>query len=126
MPSTSAPTATRPTAERQPVAEQRMSIAISPDGPYLVSGGVPLIQQAIMPTGGHYEYRTVRTFPPQEEYALCRCGRSNEAPFCDGTHRRVVFDGAETASRAPFDERADVYPGPRVTLLDDGRCGICG
>lgn len=124
MPSTSAPTATRPTVELQPVAEQRMSIAISPDGPYLVSGGVPLIQQVIMPTGGHYEYRTVRTFPPQEEYALCRCGHSNEAPFCDGAHRRVGFDGAETASRAPFDERADVYPGPRVALLDDGRCAF--
>ena len=29
--------------------------------------------------------------------ALCRCGASSKKPFCDGTHSRVGFQGAEEA-----------------------------
>ena len=101
-----------------------MSITIDLDGPYLVRGGVPLSQQDIVPVGGHREYRDVREFPHQETYALCRCGRTKTPPFCDGSPRTSGFDGTETASRAPFQERADVYPGPGVTLLDDNRCAF--
>ncbi|WP_080796972.1 CDGSH iron-sulfur domain-containing protein [Arabiibacter massiliensis] len=123
MPSPSAPTATRAAAEAADAPASSQSITIALNGPYLVRGGVPLIQQAIVPVGGHREYRLVREFPHQETYALCRCGRTKTPPFCDGSHREG-FDGTETASRAPFRERADVYPGPGVTLLDDNRCAF--
>lgn len=124
MPSPSAPTATRPTTEARPAGTDTMSITISLNGPYLVRGGVPLLQQEIVPVGGHREYRTVRSFPHQESYALCRCGHTSTPPYCDGTHREIHFDGTETASREPYVERADVYPGPGVTLLDDNRCAF--
>jgi CDGSH-type Zn-finger protein len=56
------------------------AITITPyrDGPLLVRGPLRLVDQ-----DGNEIPVTMRTV------ALCRCGRSQRKPFCDGTHKAV-------------------------------------
>ena len=98
-------------------------IRIAPNGPYLVSGGVPLSKQHIVTNqeGESIEWREGKSYPATPKYALCRCGQSGRKPFCDGTHAKVGFDGTETASRQPFVEEAEKMHGPRMGLLDAER-----
>lgn len=102
------------------------SITITENGPYIVKGSIPLTEDAIVESadGSHLEYHRVREIDTEEEYALCRCGHSKNMPFCDGTHKKIGFDGQETASRAPYLQRVDEYPGPELHLLDDNRCAF--
>jgi CDGSH-type Zn-finger protein len=68
------------TEDGQPLElEFHPSIAVVPDGPFWVRGGIPI--QA--PDGFVYEVRNRVT--------LCRCGHSRNKPFCDGTHEQVKF-----------------------------------
>ena len=95
-------------------------VAVSKDGPYLVSGKIPLSRQTIVTDeeGGSETWREGKTFPAQETYALCRCGQSKKKPFCDGTHTQIKFDGTETASREPYLKQARRLDGPVLALTD--------
>jgi 3-phenylpropionate/trans-cinnamate dioxygenase ferredoxin subunit len=52
------------------------------NGPYEVSGGVELLEADGTPKATN-----------EDPIYLCRCGRSANKPFCDGTHRKVGFEG---------------------------------
>jgi CDGSH-type Zn-finger protein len=95
-------------------------ITIAKDGPYLVEGALPLADQHIVTNkeGESLEWRAGAPLPAGDKYALCRCGESANKPFCDGSHKRVGFDGSETASRAPFAEEAERIEGPALVLDD--------
>ncbi len=95
-------------------------VVISKDGPYRVSGEIPLSRQTIVTDeeGGSETWQEGKTFPAQETYALCRCGQSKKKPFCDGTHTQIKFDGTETASREPYLKQARLLDGPVLALTD--------
>jgi len=99
-------------------------IKIIKDGPYIVTGKVPLSEKIIKSHGHVNEFAEGCKFPQKEEYTLCRCGHSKSAPFCDGSHVDAGFDGTETASKEKFDKRAEFIEGEEIDLLDDGRCAF--
>ncbi|HEY1867486.1 MAG TPA: CDGSH iron-sulfur domain-containing protein [Candidatus Cybelea sp.] len=60
------------------------SIEVSKDGPYRIVGSMPLVEadgSAVARNEG----------ASLEHYALCRCGRSQNKPFCSGMHWYVAF-----------------------------------
>lgn len=96
-------------------------IRILPGGPYEVTEDVPLNQAIIEPDerGAGKAWGTGKAYPKAEEpYHLCRCGRSKNKPYCDGTHKEVKFHDKERASVTPYDEAAKRYTGDTVDLLD--------
>jgi CDGSH-type Zn-finger protein len=61
-----------------------VKITIRNNGPYVVEGDFTLVDA---------EGNEV----PLTKRALCRCGGSTMKPFCDGTHSKIGFQGANAA-----------------------------
>lgn len=68
-----------------------VEIKVRDNGPYKVTGPVRLIdadgEEFVLPAG--------------ESIVLCRCGQSQDKPFCDATHKRAGFDSCPRAAKAP-------------------------
>jgi CDGSH-type Zn-finger protein/truncated hemoglobin YjbI len=60
------------------------TIEVTRDGPYRITGDVPL-------TDGHGDDQPRNDGASREHYALCRCGQSQNKPFCSGMHWYVEF-----------------------------------
>ena len=107
--------------------KQGAHILVSEDGPYIVSGAVPLSKQVIGTDakGDSESWQQGKTYDAGETYSLCRCGNSRTKPFCDGSHLRTHFDGTETASREPYLKQAEAMEGPGMVLTDaQGLCAF--
>lgn len=61
-----------------------VTIKVRDNGPYIVDGDFKLTDAA----GNEI---------PIVKRALCRCGGSTTKPFCDGTHSKIGFQGANAA-----------------------------
>ncbi len=66
----------------------KVEIRARENGPYLVSGPAVLIDA----DGNESEIQG-------KTVALCRCGGSQNKPFCDGTHRKNDFKAAQATVR---------------------------
>ncbi|WXG44487.1 MAG: CDGSH iron-sulfur domain-containing protein [Promethearchaeati archaeon SRVP18_Atabeyarchaeia-1] len=99
----------------------KQRIKVSENGPYLVSGGIPLFTLTICTdaTGDPSGWRVGKKYPLLESYSLCRCGQSRNKPFCDGTHAKINFNGTETASREFYIKQAERMNGPDIELTDN-------
>jgi CDGSH-type Zn-finger protein len=95
-------------------------IKVIKDGPYLVSGGLPLAKEVIVAdeNGDSKSYQRKEPLDCPQDYALCRCGESANKPFCDGSHKKNNFDGTETASMEDFSQRCEKIDGPGIELDD--------
>jgi CDGSH-type Zn-finger protein len=96
-------------------------IVITENGPYIVTGGVPVKSWEICNNEEGYcrTWKETKSWPVQQEYALCRCGQSKNKPFCDGSHLHAHFDGTESGDREPYQSGAEVTKGPTLTLQDN-------
>lgn len=61
-----------------------VKITVRDNGPLFVEGDFTLVD----PRGNEI---------PIQKKALCRCGGSTIKPFCDGTHSKIGFQGANAA-----------------------------
>jgi CDGSH-type Zn-finger protein len=67
-----------------------IKITIRKNGPYRIDAPEGSIEM-VDADGNAYDL-TGKT-----NFALCRCGGSVNKPFCDGTHSKIGFQGAEIA-----------------------------
>jgi CDGSH-type Zn-finger protein len=100
--------------------ENRYRIKVTQDGPYLVTGGVPLEEQIMQVDRDNqcHGWAKGKEYPEQEDYRLCRCGKSTNKPYCTGMHVKTGFKGEETASKELYAEQAGTLEGPELTLTD--------
>lgn len=56
-------------------------VEVTPNGPLMVYGNIEV------------KFKDGRTEKKYKVTAFCRCGGSSNKPFCDGTHRKIGFEG---------------------------------
>jgi len=95
-------------------------IIVSTDGPYLVSGDFPLEKEIVVcgKDGIPLKWKKGEKYSYKKRCVLCRCGKSNSKPFCDGTHMAIKFDGTETANNKKFLEQCHEIVGDKLILRD--------
>jgi CDGSH-type Zn-finger protein len=67
----------------QPGEQPVVTITPLDRGPNLVKGTIKIV----MPSG--------RVLVTEQTTKLCRCGHSQDKPFCDGSHKQVGFSSVE-------------------------------
>jgi len=102
-----------PPEQRHWLANGERRIVVVPDGPYLVLGDIPLTRKRkiVSDEDNSISWNLFERVETEPNYALCRCGRSGNKPFCDGTHAGIGFDGTETAETTSTNERRKLVPG---------------
>jgi CDGSH-type Zn-finger protein len=100
----------------------------------------PLPRIACLPNGPYYLLHEMRPAPVPNlvrssgapcatvwGVALCRCGGSNNKPFCDGTHGKIGFSDRRLSDGA--NDRRESYRGKHITIFDNraicAHAGFC-
>lgn len=67
--------------------QNKVTIKINDNGSIRITGDVELIDAE----GNRFETKP--------SFSLCRCGHSENKPFCDGTHKKIGFESAPRAAK---------------------------
>jgi len=78
-----------PAATEEELDMTEPTIKVIPNGPYRVTGPTKVTD----PQGNVIDIEDGRAI------SLCRCGGSENKPYCDGTHGKIGFKAAEPVSR---------------------------
>ena len=70
------------------MAEDKPTIDVMESAPFIVKG----LKNLYDADGNNIEME-------KDVIALCRCGGSQNKPFCDGSHNRIGFEATEAASK---------------------------
>ena len=102
-------------------APEGYRITVTLRGPYKIEGQPRTSQQAIESDneGRSRRYVEGKSFELPATAYLCRCGRTGNAPFCDGSHKTAEVDLNEAAKMEPLLAGAQEIDGPRLTLTDN-------
>jgi len=100
-----------------------MGIKVTKNGPYEVDGDLPLEREEIQADkeGTSCCWKKTGKVETSGDYALCRCGKSKNKPFCDGTHAKDGFKCEDADPAEKFDDSAEVYEGAKYNLCDCGK-----
>jgi CDGSH-type Zn-finger protein len=85
------------------MAEDKTSIDIMEDGPFIVDNLQVL------------ENSRAQKIESKKKIVLCRCGASENKPFCDGTHSKVGFSGKREA-KIKLDKEKE-YDGKGISVF---------
>jgi len=69
-----------------------ITITAKPNGPYRVEGDVAELK-LLDAEGKEFD------LTGKPAFSLCRCGHSQNKPFCDGTHKTIGFVANDVAPR---------------------------
>ncbi|WP_096273119.1 CDGSH iron-sulfur domain-containing protein [Paucisalibacillus globulus] len=64
---------------------EKVVIKVNDNGSLRITGDVELVDAE------------GNVFETKKSFSLCRCGHSENKPFCDGTHRKIGFESAPRA-----------------------------
>ncbi len=79
------------------------AIEVSKDGPYRISGGIELLD-------GDGKPEPRNTGASLEHFSLCRCGKSQNKPFCSGMHWYADFHHPEPPEQPTLFQWAGGFP----------------
>lgn len=85
------------------MADDKVSIDIMEDGPFIVDNLAAL------------ENSQGQKIESNKKIALCRCGASENKPFCDGTHSKIGFTGNREA-KIKLDREKE-YEGKNISVF---------
>ena len=86
------------------MSNDTVTIKSAEDGPYIVQGLENLSNR-----NGAMECKTT--------IALCRCGKSENKPYCDGTHSKIGFSSKNQLD--PARDSLDDYQAQEITIHDN-------
>lgn len=97
-----------------------MKIKIIKNGPYEVSGSIPLYKSDIVVDSDNYPIKidNKEKIDTNDNYYLCRCGNSKNKPFCDGSHESKKFNGKEIAKKSFKNEDKIISESEKLIMID--------